>query len=368
MKILCFIDCLGSGGAQRQLVQIGLGLKNRGHEVEFLVYHDTPFFNATLEANGIKIHLIQEANPFKRILKVRKFFKASKPNAVISFLETPVFISELIASPFRKWKLIVGERSADPNIRKSFKRRLFRWLHFRADYIVANSQANIDLIKSINPFLRAKKLKVIYNIIRIENLSNLCPSTENTSNERFILTVVASHQSWKNATGLIEAVNLLNDTEKDRLRVYWYGDKYRDDSYANALKLTESYKLEEVFNFYNHEPAIFDKICEGDALGLFSFFEGFPNAVCEAMILGKPVIASRVSDLPSFLEDRFLCDPKNHSDISISISYLMNLSKKELKEIGDNNRIKALSMFDSDINIEKYAQLVIESNQYNFSK
>lgn len=360
MKILCFIDCLGSGGAQRQLVQIGLGLKNRGHEVEFLVYHDTPFFNATLEANGIKIHLIQEANPFKRILKVRKFFKASKPNAVISFLETPVFISELIASPFRKWKLIVGERSADPNIRKSFKRRLFRWLHFRADYIVANSQANIDLVKRINPFLPNRKLKVIYNVIRNENVEKIHPSVQNTFNDKFILTVVASHQSWKNAAGLIEAIKLLTDEKKLRLRVHWYGDKNRDSSYSNALKLIEQYKLQEVFLFYDHEPAIFQKISEGCALGLFSFFEGFPNAVCEAMILGKPVVASKVSDLPFFLESRFLFDPNKPLEISTSIANLMDFSIEELEEIGKANRIKALALFNSEKNIVNYEQLLME--------
>ena len=39
MKILCVIDSLGSGGAQRQLVGLAIGFKERGHEVSFLVYH-----------------------------------------------------------------------------------------------------------------------------------------------------------------------------------------------------------------------------------------------------------------------------------------------------------------------------------------
>lgn len=39
MKILCVIDCLGSGGAQRQLVNLATAFKEKGHEVSFLVYH-----------------------------------------------------------------------------------------------------------------------------------------------------------------------------------------------------------------------------------------------------------------------------------------------------------------------------------------
>jgi glycosyltransferase involved in cell wall biosynthesis len=360
MKILCFIDSLGSGGAQRQLVQIAIGLKEKGHDVEFLVYHHAPFFNPALEKNGIKIHLVEEKNPIKRILKVRRFVKKHCPESIISFLETPVFISELIASPFRKWKLIVGERSADPNIGKSFKRRMYRWLHFRADYIVANSQANIDLIKRINPFLPNRKLKVIYNVFRYENVEKIHSSIQNTFNDKFILTVVASHQLWKNAAGLIEAINLLTDEKKLRLRVHWYGDKYRDCSYICALELIQLYKLEDVFLFYDHEPEIFEKIYEGNALGLFSFFEGFPNVVCEAMILGKPVVASKVSDLPFFLEHKFLFDPNKPLEISTSIANLMEFSNEELLEIGKANRIKALALFDSEKNIVNYEQLLME--------
>lgn len=38
-RILCFIDSLGAGGAQRQLVNLAIGLKKRGYIVHFLVYH-----------------------------------------------------------------------------------------------------------------------------------------------------------------------------------------------------------------------------------------------------------------------------------------------------------------------------------------
>lgn len=33
MKILCVIDSLGSGGAQRQLVSLAKGFKEKGNEV-----------------------------------------------------------------------------------------------------------------------------------------------------------------------------------------------------------------------------------------------------------------------------------------------------------------------------------------------
>ena len=38
MKILCVIDSLGSGGAQRQIVNLACGLKKKGHDVDVFVY------------------------------------------------------------------------------------------------------------------------------------------------------------------------------------------------------------------------------------------------------------------------------------------------------------------------------------------
>ncbi len=358
MKILCFIDSLGSGGAQRQMVELAIGLKDRGHNVEFLIYYDLPFFEPVLKRHEISVQIVNETNPFRRIFRVRKFIKSYQPNAIISYLETPNFICELLASPFRKWKLIVGERSADPSIFKSFKRILFRWMHLRADFVVANSEANASLIKKINPFLSNEKLKVIYNIVDIENINQI-PKVKLINNaDKFNLTVVASHQFLKNVKGLIEAVSILPDEKQKGIEVNWYGEKNRDASFSEAKKLIEELKLEEVFKFHNHDSNIFEKMAQADANGLFSFYEGFPNVVCEAMLLGKPVIASNVSDIPLFLQSECLFDPKSTKDIARKISYIMDCNEKQLREIGEYNRNKARLLFDSNINILEYCKLI----------
>ena len=55
MRITCVIDNLGSGGAQRQLVTLGIAFKRRGHDVRFLTYHKDDFFAPMLEAANIEI-------------------------------------------------------------------------------------------------------------------------------------------------------------------------------------------------------------------------------------------------------------------------------------------------------------------------
>ena len=54
MRLLCFIDSLGAGGAQRQLVTLAIEFAKRGYDVEFLLYEHNDFYLPTLRDNNIK--------------------------------------------------------------------------------------------------------------------------------------------------------------------------------------------------------------------------------------------------------------------------------------------------------------------------
>ena len=95
MKILCVIDSLGSGGAQRQLVQLAIGFKEKGHDVSFLIYHNICFFKSELDLYAINVKIIEETNFLKRFFKMRKYIRNLCVDGVVSFLEAPNFICEL---------------------------------------------------------------------------------------------------------------------------------------------------------------------------------------------------------------------------------------------------------------------------------
>ena len=220
MKILCVIDSLGSGGAQRQLVGLAIGFKERGHEVSFLVYHEEDFFNKQLDDANIPVRKVLESNYFKRFFKMRRYIRKGNFDAVLSFLEAANFICELSGFPFRKWKLVVGERSANPNIKKSIKLRIYRWFHLMADYTVANSLANMKIIRSINPLLKKNKCKVIYNMIDTKTWKPL-NNYEYRRNVKTNIIVIARHKYLKNLNGFIEALSLLTNQQLHKINVEW---------------------------------------------------------------------------------------------------------------------------------------------------
>lgn len=57
MKILCFIDSLGSGGAQRQHTALAVGIKKRGHPMQFLLYFPEAHFRAPIDSAGAGLKL-----------------------------------------------------------------------------------------------------------------------------------------------------------------------------------------------------------------------------------------------------------------------------------------------------------------------
>lgn len=297
MKILCFIDCLGPGGAQRQLVELGVGFKEKGHEVSFITYFDNPFFNPVLEEAGISLNCIEEPNYLKRLLKIRRFIRNGNFDAVLSFLEGVNFFCECAGLPFRKWKLVVGERNADPNISRSLKLIMYRWFHIFADYVVANSNSNLQIVRSVNPLLSESKCKVIYNVV---DFARWRPPLEYEFRKtgRLKIIIAASHIYRKNLNGLLEGLALLKKEELGKIDIEWYGDHlnepYYDNSFPEAIIKMKEMKLGNVLSFYPVTNQMIQKIQDADTVGLFSFIEGLPNIVCEGMACAKPVICSKV--------------------------------------------------------------------------
>lgn len=358
MKILCVIDSLGSGGAQRQLVNLAIAFKGKGHDVSFLVYHSKPFYYETLKEQGITVIEALESSYLKRFLKMRKVIRTGGYDSVLSFLEAANFICEISSIPFRKWRLVVGERSANPAILKSFKLKFFRVFHLFSDAVVANSYENIKLVKKVNPLLSDKKLHVIYNLIDFEKWQTKPENYVFRKDGKFNLIVVASHQYLKNLNGLVEAVNLLGDNEKGCLVVNWYGGERLDNSKAEALEKIREYNLIDTFNFHEPTAEIASKVNEADALGLFSFYEGLPNVVCEAMVNAKPVVSSDVSDVGLLLESDFIFDPKDTESLSNIIKHLLDSDESTLKTHGKVNKYKAVQIFDSKNITEAYLKVL----------
>lgn len=349
---------MGSGGAQRQVMTLAKALKADDFDVAIAWYYNSEFYLDEITQSGIDHYRLYESNYFERLKSFRKLFKSIRPEWVVAYLPGPSVLGCLL-KPLGGYNLIVNERSAKPSAQKSIKSRLYRLAYLMANYVCTNSFANMDFISESVPFLPSNKKKVIYNSLDLDYWAD---KTEVHGQDIFHMIVLSSHRRLKNLKGLIEAVNILNESFRQNLKISWYGDDSGDQSMQEGQKLIEAYGLEEVFYF---QPAVTDVksvIASATVIGLFSEYEGLPNAVCEGMAMSKPIIATKVSDLPRILDDQkeLLCDYHDASTISKAIKSAMEMPKDQLLSIGTKNRKRATELFSTISNYNDLKSLLLQ--------
>jgi len=346
-KILCLIDSLGSGGAQRQMVTLAKLLKEKDFEISFLVYHNDNFFIDGLRKNNIPIEYCAAKNYLDRILKVRKYIRKNNFDAVISFLDVPNFLNNISAIGGKKWKIITSERNSKENSLISLRGKIFNFFQRYSDYIVCNSENARKLWLKHYPQYK-NKLVTIYNHVVLPEVKSLYIPRKNG---KLHLVVAASYQYLKNPIGLIQALMLLDEDEKQKIRIDWYGrievTTGNTAAYDESCKLRIENHLESVISLHEATKNIIDIMNQADIIGLFSELEGLPNAICEGMMLGKPIIMTHVSDFELLVDENngFLCDWDNPLSIRDTLLKAINLTNEDLIRMGKNSKNKAEKLF-----------------------
>ncbi len=350
-KVILFIDNLGSGGAQRQVVNVARLLKKSGYDVSVLVYYNVPFFKPMLDENDIPVTLIETKSNISRMLSIRKYLNRSGADAVIAFLETPCFISCFSKMGHKKWKLITTERSAKLSTFTSRRNRIFNMFERFSDAKVGNSWNAIRMWQKYYPQYN-DKYSVIYNHILVPD-EYVSYEHEYLTDGKIHLAVAASYQGLKNPLAVIEAVNMLSDEQKAKLVIDWYGktEVTAGDTgvYDKAVQMIGDYNLSEVVHLNDETSEIYRIMAESDAVGLFSTVEGLPNTICEAMTIGRPVVMSKVSDYDVLVTDNgYLCDPNSVESIKESLVKLIDTPKEELERMGEASKEKAKELFSGE--------------------
>lgn len=291
------ISSLSAGGAERVMSILANEWAAKGHHVTLLTFDDgkePPFYELDSRIHYLPLGISADSsnlisalvNNLNRISRLRKALQNSHPEAIISFMPTTNILT-LLASRGLGVPVIVSER-ADP--RMNPLGRIWEQLRLKtyayADKIVVQTQNVVDFF----PAHLHSLIRIIPNPVPKINLLEEEPSQLEFSNP-FVIAI-GRLSSQKGFDLLLQAFAKLRVRHPEwTLVILGEGALRRElETLRDKLNLTEN------VSFPGRIQNPHRLLKKADLFVMSSRWEGFPNALCEAMACGLPVIST---DCPS---------------------------------------------------------------------
>jgi len=368
MKVHCFTESLGGGGAEHQMVILAGLLAEEGYDVTIVTYasipdhYDTPkgVKRVDIGATWVKWSTMQA---FVKVLKCFCYFLCLKTDCIIAYRQCANLrvLPPLFFRSRKQVKVICSDRNVSTRVRFRHK-LLLNCLYRRADFIVPNSKTQTDFIFSHKPQLQPK----LHNIHNYTDLQQFVTSDIPADLSVIKVAIFARYSAQKNPIGLAKAIFELKKRTTHPFEVHWYGTQKNEkgdynNEYLNIKKTIEELGIEDVFMLY---PAVKDPaslMSNYHAVCLASIYEGFSNSIAEGICCGKPMLVSDVSDNSLMVHDGengFLFDPKQTDSIVEAFMKFFSLSRDEMCRMGQRSREIAENLFDKKHFIQQYVDLI----------
>ena len=290
MRILLLTSSMSAGGAERVASTLANAWASRGYQVVLM-----PTFSGRLEcyydlfsdvrlvylADLVSTRTRSAVNQFSRLCALRQFIASEQPTVIVSFLPN-VNVAAAIASFGLAIPIVVCERT-DPFVCPSpWKLRVAcRFAYPLADALMVQTQAVASKYMLVGRALR--RIRVIPNPVPPQFVE-LVP-LGGTPGERQLLAV-GRLSIEKQFDVLIRVFARLASRHSGwSLKIIGEGPLRADlRQQIAALRLHSRVELS------GRVADIADEFAHADAFVLTSSFEGFPNALLEAMAAGLPCV------------------------------------------------------------------------------
>jgi glycosyltransferase involved in cell wall biosynthesis len=364
MKLLCVIDSLGSGGAQRQMVSLARGLKTRGYDIEFFIYYAENHYQPLLVESNIPVHLHLKSSRYSvaPIIGLRRLIRNRRFDIVISFLDTPNLYAEIANLGIGGAKLVISKRSSYPQGKLTLQFRIIQEFHRFAHAITVNSHHQRERMEGEFYWMR-KKILTIYNGVDLDVFRPVYTRKKSVNN--LSLVAISSVSFNKNTLNLAKALVICKEKYKIQVTVNWIGVQQVSDEGTRPTDETNSFLnksgLSGYWKWHGVRNDISQVLVSHDALIHPSYFEGLPNVICEALACGRPVLASRVCDNSNLVQEGvsgFLFDPDLPADIAQTINKFNTKTLPQRDEMGKAARKYAEKHLSCDQFVSKYEELL----------
>lgn len=292
MKISFFIGHMGFGGAERVISILANDYCRRGWETDIVMLLSNDVAQ-TLDPGVRLVDLSRGTGSYMKkaplwLKSIRAYLKKEKPDCVVSFIGR-INALVLTAAMGLKVPIVVSERNDPRHDGRGRGMLAYCDLSYRtARAVVFQTKAEeacfSDEVKT--------KGVIIPNPVSVEGAVREKP-------EGFRVITAGRLARQKNHKMLMDAMALVRgEIPEARCTIYGEGELRQElESYA-AEKEMEAY-----ISLPGHDRQIHRKVAAASVFVLTSEYEGLPNALIEAMMLGLPCVITDYPGADEVLED-----------------------------------------------------------------
>jgi glycosyltransferase involved in cell wall biosynthesis len=352
MKILHISGAKGWGGNEQQMIYLFPELKNLG--VENIVFG---VMNSKLQEECDKMKILFIEAKSKKLNKIanysylKKIIDRVKPDLIhlhTSDSLTVYTISDIIYK--LNTKTVFSKKGMGTS--SSFLSKIkYNYKGINSIICVSNSvQRDLGMILNIKT---QSKIVVIHDCVSLDVLDvkttfNLRESFNIADNFK-IIGNIANHSNAKDLPTFINVVDhVVNELKYKDFKFVQIGEFTKNTSQLQQMIIEK--RLENYIFFTDKIENASSVVNQFDLFLLTSQREGGPTSVLEAMLIGIPVISTKVGVIPDIIENGingFVYDVKDYKNLAEKINIL--LSNTELqKKFVETSKQKLMKEFTAE--------------------
>ncbi|MDF1526211.1 MAG: glycosyltransferase [bacterium] len=303
-RIGIFMSFSGEGGVERMVSNLAQGMLDAGYQVDFVLARAQGRHLASIP-DGVRLIKLDKRHTLGALPGLTAYLRREKPSALLAAKDRAIRVA-ILARFFARSDVFLAGRigttvSAALEGRNLLKRIFWhlgmKFFYRFTDLIVAVSEGVAKDVIQITS-LPASQVTVISNPVITPVLQQL--AEEPVSYPWFedltipIIMGMGRLTRQKDFTTLIKAFAIVRETRKCRLLILGEGADRKDiETLAIELKICDDVNLPG----FKSNPYAY--LAKSSLFVLSSRWEGSPNALTEALALGRPVVSTDCPSGPS---------------------------------------------------------------------
>jgi glycosyltransferase involved in cell wall biosynthesis len=355
MKILHYINNLGSGGAEKLLTYILPLMQKKGNEVSVLIcnsYKNVDLYEQHLENGNIKIINFQTSfyNPLQIFSLIKLIRKENYDIVHAHLFPTQYWLG--LGSFFisKNTKFVKTEHNVNNRRRGLFLFKIFdKIIYKRFDKIIG---ITLNVKESLSSWLSIHDCAVVIN--NGVNISQISKSGRVSNGFNFkmgynILMVASFDGKQKDQLSLLKALNNL----PENFNLYFAGE----GPFLNQIKLyAKKYNLQNRTYFMGMRKDIYFLMNNSDINILSSNYEGLSGVTLESLASGKPFLGSNVPGIKDIVPDQSYLFPKGN--YKVLAQKILEISNNKILQHEMVSKAKShVLKYDINLMVSKYLEL-----------